>query len=93
MISNASVPVAGWKENHVPAEQQRSISLSAGRLGLRRKAGAPRPSLAADLNVSDDACMGFKANQDALLLPSKSQGMRLDFQSEYVVQHCLHQMR
>ena len=79
------MPVAGWKENHVLAAQQRSISLSAGRCGLQGKAGALRPSLA--LSVSSDGCLVPEANGAALLLRSNSRRARLDFQSpsEHIV--------
>lgn len=62
------MPVAGWKENYVLAEQQRSISLSAGRFGLQGKAGVLSPSLAMALNVSNDVCVVSKANGATLLL-------------------------
>ena len=68
MISNAFVPVAGWKENYVLAEQQRSISLSARRFGLQGKAGVLSPSLAVALNVSNDVCVVSKANEATPLL-------------------------
>lgn len=68
MISNAFVPVAGWKENDVLAEQQRSISLSAGRFGLQGKAGAQSPSLAVAFNVSNDVRGVSKTNGAVLLL-------------------------
>lgn len=68
MISNAFVPVAGWKENDVLAEQQRGISLSAGRFGLQGKAGVQSPSLAGAFDVSNDVHLVSKENGAALLL-------------------------
>lgn len=68
MVSDAFVPVAGWKENYVLAEQQRSMSLSTGRFRLQRNAGVLSPSLAVALNISNDACMISKANGAMLFL-------------------------